>query len=64
MGSGLSVAELADLGVRRISVGGALARVTWSAMLLAAEQIKAGSFDDLASRTPGRQLNEIFGSFA
>jgi 2-methylisocitrate lyase-like PEP mutase family enzyme len=64
MGSGLSVAELADLGVRRISVGGALARVTWSAMLLAAEQIKAGSFDDLASGTPGRRLNEIFGSFA
>jgi 2-methylisocitrate lyase-like PEP mutase family enzyme len=64
MGPGLSVAELAELGVRRISVGGALARVAWASMLTAAERIKAGSFDGLASGVPGRQLNAIFGSFA
>jgi 2-methylisocitrate lyase-like PEP mutase family enzyme len=57
---GPSVAELADLGVRRISVGGALARVAWAAMLQAAEQIRAGSFDGLAEQTPAKQLNDIF----
>ena len=43
-GTGLSVADLAGVGVRRVSVGGALARATWSA------------FDDLAGRlrTQGR----------
>ena len=64
MRPGLSVAELADLGVRRISVGGALARVAWGAVLAAAEQIKVGSFDGLATGTPGKQLNDIFGGFA
>ena len=61
---GISVSELADLGVRRISVGGALARVAWSAMVTAAEQIKAGSFNGLKSGTTGAQLNGIFGGFA
>src|SRR5262249_42549282 len=60
----LSVAELADLGVRRISVGGALARVAWAAMRKAAEQIQAGSFEGLAVGMPGKSLNNIFGSFA
>jgi len=62
-GPGLSVAELAGLGVRRISIGGALARVAWGAMLSAAEQIKAGSFDGLASAAPGKRLNEVFAGF-
>ncbi len=61
---GISVAELADLGARRISVGGALARTAWSAMVATAEQIKAGSFNGLKSGTTGGQLNEIFGGFA
>jgi 2-methylisocitrate lyase-like PEP mutase family enzyme len=64
MGPGLSVAELAELGVRRISVGGALARVAWASMLTAAERIRAGSFDGLGSGMPGKQLNDIFGRFA
>ena len=38
-GTGLSVAELADVGVRRVSVGGALARATWSAFEGFAEQL-------------------------
>ena len=57
---GPSVAELADLGVRRVSVGGALARVAWAAMLRAAEQLRAGSFDGLAQQTSAQQLNEVF----
>ena len=60
---GLSVAELAELGVRRISVGGALARVAWAAVLATAEQIKAGSFDGLAAAASGKQLNDLFGRF-
>jgi 2-methylisocitrate lyase-like PEP mutase family enzyme len=59
-GPGHSVADLAELGVRRISVGGALARVAWKAMLEAAGQIKAGSFAGLAAAEPGRRLNGIF----
>jgi 2-methylisocitrate lyase-like PEP mutase family enzyme len=64
MRPGLSVAELEDLGVRRISVGGGLARVAWQAMLTAAEHMKAGSFDGLAGAASGKQLNDIFGGFA
>lgn len=60
MGPGTTVAELADLGVRRISIGGALARVAWAAMIAAAERIKAGSFDGLAGGTPGKELNAVF----
>jgi 2-methylisocitrate lyase-like PEP mutase family enzyme len=63
MGTDLSLSDLAEVGVRRISVGGALARVAWSAMLSAAEQMKAGSFGGLASGQLGRNLNDIFGGF-
>jgi 2-methylisocitrate lyase-like PEP mutase family enzyme len=59
----MSVAELAELGVRRISVGGALARVAWAAVLTAAERIRAGSFDGLANGTPHGELNKVFGGF-
>jgi 2-methylisocitrate lyase-like PEP mutase family enzyme len=52
--------QLAELGVRRLSVGGALARAAWAGMLNAARQLQAGSFAALASATPGRELNEIF----
>ncbi|GAB2558845.1 isocitrate lyase/PEP mutase family protein [Rhodanobacter koreensis] len=64
MDTGWSVAELADLGVRRISIGGALARAAWAGVLTAAGQIKAGSFEGLAGGTPGRQLNDVFAGFA
>ena len=63
-GPGLTVAELADLGVRRISIGGALARVAWGAMLKVAEEIKQGSFDGLARAASGKILNGMFGDFA
>ena len=35
------MAQLADLGVRRVSIGGALARVAWRAIIDAAEKMKA-----------------------
>lgn len=62
-GPGLGLAELADLGVRRVSIGGALARVAWGAMLKVADEIKRGSFDGLAGAAPGKILNGIFGEF-
>jgi 2-methylisocitrate lyase-like PEP mutase family enzyme len=62
-GPGLSVAELAELGVRRISIGGALARTAWGAMLRVAEEIKEGSFAGLASGASGKTLNGIFAGF-
>ena len=60
---GLSVTELADLGVRRISVGGALARAAWGAVLAVAEQIKAGSFEGFVAAPPSRVLNDVFANF-
>src|SRR5262245_55615040 len=47
---GLSVAEIADLGVRRISVGGALALAAWTGFIRAAQTLKSeGSFAGLAN---------------
>jgi 2-methylisocitrate lyase-like PEP mutase family enzyme len=57
----LSFARLADLGVRRISVGSALARVAWGAFLRAARQIaEHGAFDGLEGAAPFRELDEVF----
>ncbi len=58
---GLSVARLADLGVRRISVGSALARVAWGAFMRAASDIvEKGSFDGLSGAAPFSELNGLF----
>jgi 2-methylisocitrate lyase-like PEP mutase family enzyme len=60
--SGLSVAEAADLGVRRISVGGSLARTAWAGFMRAAREIAdKGTFTELASGYPGGELNKMFG---
>ncbi len=62
MKPGLNLAALADLGVRRISVGGALARVMWASVFHAAQQIRDGNFDVFAEGIPGAALNDIFQS--
>ena len=56
----LTLAEFADLGVRRVSIGGALARVAWRAMIDAAERMNAGSFDGLDGGIAGTELNDTF----
>ena len=57
-----TVAELAELGVRRISVGGALARAAWGGFLSAAKEIAShGTFSGLAAAVPFAEIN---GSFA
>ena len=62
-GAGSFGAELAALGVRRVSVGGALARVAWGAVQAAARQIQEGSFAGLAGAASGKELNGIFAGF-
>jgi 2-methylisocitrate lyase-like PEP mutase family enzyme len=60
MRPGLSLTELADLGVRRVSIGGAIARVTWANIMSLMSGISSGTFDGLAGGTPGKELNDIF----
>jgi 2-methylisocitrate lyase-like PEP mutase family enzyme len=56
----LTHAEIAGLGVRRISVGGGLARAAWGSVIRMAEAMMKGSFEGLASGVTNAQLNEIF----
>ncbi|HEX6321993.1 MAG TPA: isocitrate lyase/phosphoenolpyruvate mutase family protein [Burkholderiales bacterium] len=57
----MNVADAAALGVRRISVGGALARTAWSGFVEAAKEIaQSGSFSGLAPPGVAASLNEIF----
>ena len=62
VGSSFTTVEaLADLGVRRISVGGALARAAWTAFLAAAEEIvESGSFIHLDNAVPFGALDGRF----
>jgi len=56
-----TVAELADLGVRRISVGGALARAAWGSFMQAAQEIaQQGSFEKLAQAASFAAINGLF----
>lgn len=51
---GLSVRALEDLGVRRVSLGGALARAAWGGLMRAAREIaERGSFEALADNAQG-----------
>jgi 2-methylisocitrate lyase-like PEP mutase family enzyme len=60
-GSGLSVDEAGDLGVRRISVGGSLARMAWAGFMKAAKEMaEQGTFAELAGGYPGGELNKMF----
>jgi len=57
----LSVSQLADLGVRRISVGSGLALAAWGAFLRAAKDIKTnGTFNLLSDNAPSADLNALF----
>jgi 2-methylisocitrate lyase-like PEP mutase family enzyme len=56
-----SVSQLANLGVRRISVGAALARVAWGAFIQSARSIKeTGSFKAFADAASFNELNDLF----
>ncbi len=57
---GLTVRDAADLGVRRISVGGGLARAAWGGFIRAARGLAAGTFDGFADAVSGTELNRFF----
>lgn len=57
---GMTLADLADLGVRRVSVGGALARVAWGAFMRAAADLREGRFDGLGQAASFAELNRFF----
>ena len=57
----LSVSRLADLGVRRVSVGSALARAAWGAFIRSAKSIAStGTFDSFADAAPFAEINDVF----
>ena len=57
---GLDVANIAALGVRRISVGGSLALAGWTGFIRAARALRAnGSFSGLVDLTPYAEINEF-----
>jgi len=58
---GLDVSDIAALGVRRISVGGALALAGWTGFTRAAQALRAsGSFSGFADLTPYDEINQLF----
>ncbi|MNL73724.1 hypothetical protein D3C87_1992250 [compost metagenome] len=58
---GLSVADIAAAGARRISIGGALARAAWAAFIEATRLIaEEGSFKGFAGNGPSAPLNPFF----
>jgi 2-methylisocitrate lyase-like PEP mutase family enzyme len=57
----LRVADLAEIGVRRISVGSALARAAWGGFMRAAESIaREGSFESFAQNRSFGEINTFF----
>jgi 2-methylisocitrate lyase-like PEP mutase family enzyme len=57
----LTLEKIAALGVRRVSVGGALARAAWGGFMRAAKLIQEeGKFDGFADAASGSALNTIF----
>jgi 2-methylisocitrate lyase-like PEP mutase family enzyme len=57
----LTMRDIASLGVRRLSVGGALARAAWGGFMRAATLIaQEGRFDRFSEAAPGQVLNGLF----
>ncbi|TAN06923.1 MAG: isocitrate lyase/phosphoenolpyruvate mutase family protein [Rhodanobacteraceae bacterium] len=56
-----TLADLAKLGVRRVSVGGALAGAAWGGFLRAARGLAEGRFDGFADNATHAQLNALCG---
>jgi methylisocitrate lyase len=62
-GDYFTLAQLTDIGVRRISVGGALARAALTGFLAAAREIsEQGTFTALSRTISVPELNGLFGS--
>lgn len=62
---GLTVADLAALGVRRVSVGGLMARMAWTGFMRAAmELVGDGTFDASDGAVPGGDIDSFFAADA
>jgi 2-methylisocitrate lyase-like PEP mutase family enzyme len=60
-GTALSLDELADLGVKRVSVGSSLARAAYGAFLRAAREVKQnGTFTYAREAVPFAEINALF----
>ncbi len=58
---GLTMSDAAALGVRRVSVGGALARAAWGGLMRAAKQLaEDGRFHGFMDAAPHAELQEFF----
>ncbi|MBB3640514.1 isocitrate lyase/PEP mutase family protein [Variovorax atrisoli] len=62
--SELTMKDIAGLGVRRVSVGGGLARAAWGGFIRAARTLAEGRFDGFADAAAGAELNAFFKPFA
>ena len=58
--SDLTLSDIAALGVRRVSVGGALARAAWGGFIRAARVLAEGRFDGVADAAGSAELNTLF----
>jgi 2-methylisocitrate lyase-like PEP mutase family enzyme len=59
--SELTIQKISALGVRRVSVGGALARSAWGGFMRAARLLaEQGTFDGFANAASGQELNSLF----
>ncbi|KAF1015049.1 MAG: hypothetical protein GAK31_02537 [Stenotrophomonas maltophilia] len=56
----LTLPAIAALGVRRVSLGGALARAAWGGLMQAVQPLQQGRFDGLQGAAPGAALNALF----
>jgi 2-methylisocitrate lyase-like PEP mutase family enzyme len=59
--SAFTLQDVAALGVRRVSVGGGLARAAWGGFMRAAQGLAEGRFDGFAGAATGGTLNGQFG---
>jgi 2-methylisocitrate lyase-like PEP mutase family enzyme len=61
----LTIQDVAGLGVRRVSVGGALARTAWGGFIKAAKELaEHGTFDGFEEAAPHGELNRFFSKYA
>jgi len=57
---GLTMADIAALGVRRVSLGGALAGLAWGALSRAMDRVQQGDLAALGDRLPGAAVDDLF----
>ncbi|MGI5125698.1 isocitrate lyase/PEP mutase family protein [Pseudonocardia sp. CA-107938] len=57
----ITLEQLGEIGVRRVSIGGALSRLALKAFMDGARQMRAGRFGFVADLPPISALHEVFG---